>query len=139
MYYSYGVPDFVVTDNRTQVISKLFESVCFILGAELLSTTAYHPQGNGKVERFNKTIIPRRKPNDMEHQRNLDIYVQLLTYIYDTQVHRSTGLRPLSLILSRKPLQLTTFESPTALPTNVTVTTSRPRLRPRLLRRLSTM
>lgn len=38
-----------------------------------------------------------------EYQRDWDIYVQLSTYPYNAQVHRSTNWVPFNLVLSRPP------------------------------------
>jgi transposase InsO family protein len=51
--YAYGAPRHVLTDNGPQFTAKFFHAVCRELGIETVFTTAYHPQTNGQVERFN--------------------------------------------------------------------------------------
>jgi transposase InsO family protein len=53
----YGLPRYLLTDNGTQFTAKFFLAVCHDLGISKVFTTAYHPQTNGKVERFNRTIL----------------------------------------------------------------------------------
>ena len=53
----YGVPEILITDQGAQFTSDLFkQKKTAILGIEHRSTTAYHPQCNGKVERFHRTL-----------------------------------------------------------------------------------
>jgi transposase InsO family protein len=56
-YCVYGAPVIILTDNGTQFVSKFFQTVCRLLGVKQVFTTAYHPQTNGKCERFNRTIL----------------------------------------------------------------------------------
>ena len=44
------------TDRGTNLLSHLMKDVCAMLGIKKLNTTAYHPQCDGMVERFNRTL-----------------------------------------------------------------------------------
>jgi hypothetical protein len=55
--FVYGTPRLLLSDNGTQFNSKFFQACCQILGIHQKFTTAYHPQCNGQVERFNRTIL----------------------------------------------------------------------------------
>ena len=101
--YAYGAPSYVLTDNGPQFAAKLFEAVCTMIGIKHVLTTAYHPQTNGQVERFNKTLAARLRHYVAEHQKDWDEFVQPLTYANNMQVHRSTGTTPFDLVLSRHP------------------------------------
>lgn len=102
----YEIPDYVPTDNGAQFFTTFLEPFCAILETGYLVTTAYYTQTNEKVERFNKTILPRLRYYVAEHQQDWDIYVQSLTYAYSSQGHRSTNLPSFSLVLSQQPLGL---------------------------------
>lgn len=52
----FGVPSTITTDRGTQFESDLFENLCKLLGSNKTRTTAYHPQANGIVERFHRTL-----------------------------------------------------------------------------------
>ena len=52
----FGVPDALLTDCGTNLLSHLMLDVCKLLGIKKLNTTAYHPQCNGMVEKFNWTL-----------------------------------------------------------------------------------
>jgi transposase InsO family protein len=55
--YVYGPPVSLLTDNGPQFTAKFFQAVCSELGIRKIFTTAYHPQTNGQVERYNRTIL----------------------------------------------------------------------------------
>ena len=38
-------------------MSKLLKEMCQLMGIKKTNTTAYHPQTDGLVERFNRTLI----------------------------------------------------------------------------------
>lgn len=52
----FGVPDVIVTDQGRQFESTLFRELSNLLGIHKRRTTAYHPQCNGMVERFHRTL-----------------------------------------------------------------------------------
>jgi len=52
----YGVPTTIISDRGAQFESDLFQNLCLSLGINHLSSTAYHPQTNGMLERFHRTL-----------------------------------------------------------------------------------
>ena len=52
----FGVPLYITTDRGTQFESQFFAQLSRTLGFCRLRTTSYHPQSNGKVERFHRTL-----------------------------------------------------------------------------------
>ncbi|GJY79263.1 reverse transcriptase domain-containing protein [Tanacetum coccineum] len=55
--HGFGIPATIITDNGTQLINDPFKSWAEGLGIKLVSTSIYHPQANGAVERANRSII----------------------------------------------------------------------------------
>ena len=51
-----GVPEALLSDRGTNLLSHLMQDVCRLLGVKKLNTTAYHLQCDGMVERFNRTL-----------------------------------------------------------------------------------
>ena len=50
------VPEALLSDHSTNLLSCLMQDVCTLLGIKKLNTTAHHRQCNGMVERFNRTL-----------------------------------------------------------------------------------
>ena len=52
----FGCPERIYCDRGRQFNSTVWNDMCVTLGCELHHSTAYHPQAQGLIERFNKTI-----------------------------------------------------------------------------------
>jgi len=52
----YGPPDRILSDQGPQFMPKFFTAVMKVLGTETVRSTASHPQTNGQVERYNRTM-----------------------------------------------------------------------------------
>lgn len=52
----FGAPKRIITDQGAQFESTLFNALLKKFGSHRLRTTAYHPQSNGVVERFHRTL-----------------------------------------------------------------------------------
>ena len=52
----FGVPKVVTSDRGAQFTSDLWKTTLSRLGISANTTTAYHPQSNGVVERFHRTL-----------------------------------------------------------------------------------
>ncbi|GBL57103.1 hypothetical protein AVEN_89872-1 [Araneus ventricosus] len=50
------MPYRVITDQGSQFISEFFKNIGVICGFKVCTTTAYHPQCNGKIERTHRTL-----------------------------------------------------------------------------------
>ena len=66
----HGVPTLMTTDRGTEFINELVTALANVYKIKHIRTTAYHPQGNGQVERTNRIIkdilakITPSKPGD---------------------------------------------------------------------------
>lgn len=105
--FVYGPPAQLLSDNGRQFTAKLFQSVCRSLRVANMFTTTYHPQTNGQVERFNRTLLAGLRAFVGEHPRRWHELTPALAFAYNTQVHRSTGVAPFDLVLSRPPGSVT--------------------------------
>jgi cleavage and polyadenylation specificity factor subunit 1 len=52
----FGVPSTVTSDKGTQFTSSTWTALCSRLGIQHITTTAYHPQSNGMIERSHRQI-----------------------------------------------------------------------------------
>ena len=53
----HGVPKELLSDRGASFLSKLIAEICKVMGIRKVNTTAYHPQSDGLVERFNRTLL----------------------------------------------------------------------------------
>ncbi|GFU52859.1 retrovirus-related Pol polyprotein from transposon 412 [Trichonephila clavipes] len=53
----YGVPLQLHSDQGRNFVSAVLKGVCELLGIDKTKTTPLHPQSDGMVERFNRTIL----------------------------------------------------------------------------------
>ena len=80
-------------------------------------TTPYHPQSDGMVERFNKTLVRMLKSYINNHQSDWDEHLPFLTMAYRSAEHETTGFSPNYLMLGREvstPLDIM-FEMPSSI------------------------
>ena len=52
----FGLPQVILSDRGKMFVSEIWSEVMQLLGIKHNKTTAYHPQANGKVERFHRTL-----------------------------------------------------------------------------------
>ena len=111
--FNYGPPTELVADNGGCFTSKFFIDVCRIMSIKNNFTTTYHPQSNGQVERYNRTILAALRTYVADHPRDWDLYTDALTYAYNCQPHTSTSIAPFDLVLSKPPGPLALKPMPT--------------------------
>ena len=52
----FGVPATLTSDRGTQFTSSVWAGVCRLLGISTSQTTSFHPQANGMIERFHRSL-----------------------------------------------------------------------------------
>ena len=95
---SYGPPDTLLTDNGPQLTSVHFRGVVGMLGIRHITSTTYHPQTQGQVERYNRTIVAQLRTYIEDHQDRWDELVSVLTVAYNTRPQQSTGVAPFEFV-----------------------------------------
>lgn len=98
----YGVPRQIITDQGRQFESALFQELCHLLDIDKTRTSAFHPQSNGLIERFNRTMEDMISKYVATDQRDWDKYLPVLMMAYRSSVHDSTGQSPSMLMLGRE-------------------------------------
>ena len=94
-----GVPEALLSDRGTNLLSHLMRDVCELLGIEKLNTTAYHPQCNGLVERFNRTLKTMIRKHVSKFGVQWDTYLHGLVWAYRNTPHDTTNEKPSFLLL----------------------------------------
>ena len=52
----FGVPSLLTSDHGAQFTSSIWSEVCSILGIARIKTTSFHPQSNGMIEGFHRSL-----------------------------------------------------------------------------------
>ena len=75
--------------------------MCRLLRVNKTRTTLLHPQSDGIVECFNRTIEDQLSRFVDSNQRDWDTHIPLLLMAYRTDVHETTGCTPAQLMMGR--------------------------------------
>ena len=98
----YGVPESLHSDQVANFVSEVIRSRCTNLSINRTQTSANHPEGNGQVERFNRTLEGMLSKEIEEHQKDWDDHLQKVLFAYRTAVH-TTGYTPYFIMSGRSP------------------------------------
>jgi hypothetical protein len=97
----YGEPDQIHTDQGRNFESELMTQLWETYKIDKTRTTPYHPQSDGQVERFNKTVMDLIFGLNQETDC-WDEVVQLAVTAYNATHHESTGFTPNLLWFGRE-------------------------------------
>ena len=93
-----GVPEALLSDRGTNLLSHLVLDVCQLLGVKKLNTTSYHSQCDGMVERFNRTLKTMLRKHASKFGGQWDNYLPGVLWAYWNTPHESTGEKPSFLL-----------------------------------------
>ena len=97
----YGTPTCILTDNGSHFTAQVMNNLFQRLGVTHLYSTAYHPQTNGQIERFNATIDGKIATLCNENRTNWDEVLPFVTFNYNTSIHATTKHTPFELMHGR--------------------------------------
>lgn len=98
----FGVPNIIHSDHGSQFESQLFTEMCRLLQISKPRTSPYHPQSDGMVERFNKTLATMPSAYVNDHHSNWDTLIPYVMMAYRSSIHETTGCTPNRLMLGRE-------------------------------------
>ncbi|RXN37938.1 Retrovirus-related Pol polyprotein from transposon 412 [Labeo rohita] len=99
----FGFPERIHSDQGANFESQLIRELLEVAGVKKSRTTAYHPMGNGHVERFNRTLGNMIRALPPRSKQKWPQMLQTLTFAYNCTVHESTGYAPFYLMYGRIP------------------------------------
>ncbi|KAK2919003.1 hypothetical protein Q8A73_003374 [Channa argus] len=102
MFSRFGVPEELHSDQGRNFESRLFAEVCQRLGVRKTRTTPLHPQSDGLVERFNRTLATQLAILTSQHQKDWDQHLPLVLWAYRTAVQESSQCTPATLMFGRE-------------------------------------
>ena len=96
--------------------------VCKFLGVKKLNTTAYHPQCDGTIERFNRTLKNMLRKHVDRFGTQWDRFLPGVMWSYRNTPHSSTGERPSFLLFGvdcRSPTEAAFLPVPKHVPVDI--------------------
>jgi hypothetical protein len=89
----FGPPEKLLSDRGKVFSGEVIRHLCAQVVTKTIFSSAYHPQTDGCVERFNRTLC-----NDIAKfvldEVDWDQHVYMATFRYNTSVHQATGISP---------------------------------------------
>ena len=105
-----GLPKIVQSDQGSNFTSKMFKEQLSALGVKHVTSSAYHPQSQGALERFHQTLKSMIRTYCLDHNKDWDEGLPLLLLIAIREVvNESLGFSPFELVFGhtvRGPLTL---------------------------------
>lgn len=93
----HGAPLTLHSDQGKQFECKVVKELNETFGIRKTRTSPYHPQSDGQVERFNRTLKDMVSKHTSNSGNEWDDHLQQLALAYNTSVHSSTGFTPFFL------------------------------------------
>ena len=90
----HGVPEELLSDRGPNFLSELIQEICNLLGVKKISTSGYHPQCDGLVEKFNSTLIGMIAKSVENQANDWDRHLPYLLFSYRVSVQDSTKESP---------------------------------------------
>ena len=98
MYSRVGVPEEVLSDLETQFTSDCIKEVYRLLSIRRLTTSTYHPDCNGLVEKFNGTLKRMLTRLCHEQPRQWHCFINPLLFAYREARQKATWFSPFELL-----------------------------------------
>ncbi|GFX58632.1 transposon Ty3-I Gag-Pol polyprotein [Trichonephila clavipes] len=89
----HGAPRIIITDRGAVFRSRLVSSLVDLCNIDHRFTTAYHPQTNGLMVRFNKTLADMLSMYVDAEQKNWDEILPFVTFAYNTTKQETIAAR----------------------------------------------
>ena len=97
VFSTLGLPNTVHSDQGRNFEILTLKQTLEAFGIEKSRTTAYHPQGDGLVERFNHSLLQMLHSLG-DSEPDWERYLPLVLYAYRAAKHTSTGASPFQLM-----------------------------------------
>lgn len=95
--FTEGVWEILHTDNGGEFVNNEVNEITNRYKIKHVRGRPYHPQSQGVVERFNKTIKRRLRATLNSNDNNWVDHLDRIVYYYNNNKHRATGIKPFVL------------------------------------------
>lgn len=94
----FNFPKIIVSDNGPAFIAETFAQMAKILEIKHVKTAPYHPQSNGGIERYHRTLGQYVRAYVQKQAYNWHKFIPYFTFSYNSTVHSTTGYAPHTLV-----------------------------------------
>lgn len=101
-FSTFGLPKVVQTDQGTNFKSRVFAQALKTLGIEHITSSSYHPESQGALERFHQTLKSMLRKHCYSSQRDWDESVPLVLFACREATQESLGFSPGELVFGRE-------------------------------------
>ena len=108
--WKHGVPARIIHDRAAEFLSEVLQETAALMGISQLPTSGGHPQTDGLVERFNRTLKQMLTKLVAKGGRNWDTLLGPVLFAYRTTPHSSTGVSPFYLTYGCDPVLPTALD-----------------------------
>ena len=97
-----GMPSVIHSDPGREFENKVMHELCLLGDSHKTKTTPYHPESDGLVERFNRTLLMMLAMFASEHKDDWDDLLLPVMMAYRSSVHESMGFSPYRLMFGEE-------------------------------------
>ena len=101
-FFRFSPPEQLHSDQGRQFESQLVAEICKLLGINKTRTTSYHPQSDGLVERFHRTLLSMLASSGAQQSHEWENYLRPLCMAYNSSINPTTGYSPFFLMFGRQ-------------------------------------
>ena len=96
----HGCPQIILSDRGTHFNNEMIARLLNKFRINHLLSTPYHPQTNGLIERFNRTICESSAKLNLTNN-DWDLYIAPTLFAYRTTKHSTTKIEPFYMVYGR--------------------------------------
>ena len=96
------MPAVIHSDQGREFENKILQELCLLGGSHKTKTTPYHPESDGMVERFNRTLLMMLAMFAGKNRDDWDDLLPAVMMAYRSSVHESTGFSPYRLMFGEE-------------------------------------
>ena len=111
----HGCPLEILSDQGTHFVNATISQLCERLKIKRTLSSPYHPQTNGLVERYNRTLCESLAKLSIQSKTHWDGHISAALLAYRTACHDTTGYTPFDLMYGRTALLPIDLEIPTQI------------------------
>ena len=94
----FGMPSVIHSDQGREFENKIMQELCILCGSHNTRTTPYHPESDGMVERFYRTLPMMLAMFAGKNRDDWDDLLPAVMMAYRSSVHESTVFSPYRLM-----------------------------------------